>query len=84
MYKTKDFYLAVTFMTLGYFLRDVEAVPNQKYVMFVFEDENEELPALADEFWAGNLTVNPLDFMHNNKELKSRLHFALERVKNGT
>lgn len=76
MYKLKDFYIAVALMSTGFQLKDVEAVPDQKYMVFVFEDPDNRIPKVIEAYWAGELKVNALGFMHNLKELRSRLAYA--------
>lgn len=70
VYKTTDFYLAVT-LSIFCDLQDINWL-DHKQAEFVF-DSNDKTNALANDYWNGILTVDPLKFSQQIRLLKARL-----------
>ena len=84
-YTTTDIYLASTLSALDYQLEEI----TQDGSKFIFHfDKVNKKTALdtvsldADEYWTGNLLVDPKKLFTEFKEIKARM-YDLKRSKNG-
>ena len=68
---TTDFDLSVTILCKGHTLVTIDAEPSGKMV-FVFKT-NTALGGVVDGYWQNRITVNPLEFANQRKNLKSRI-----------
>lgn len=73
---TFDFDLSVTLVCKKCELVTIEPELNGKLV-FVFKN-CAEIKELVNGYWGNRITVNPLDFAHTRKNLKSRI-FGLKK-----
>ncbi len=81
-YSTKDIYLASTLIALGYKWYRIEKNGRQCY--FIFDAANVDSPpetppkvsleSEIDNYWAGNLLVDPKELFNAFKELKARIY----------
>jgi hypothetical protein len=80
-YRTKDVYIASTLIALGYNQYRIER--NGKQCFFIFDTDepglsNEiartGLEVTIDEYWSGNLKVDPKELFNSFKELKTRMY----------
>lgn len=71
-YRTSDFYLAATFLTLGMDLNGLDRA-NPSRVEFRFNDTDDRRQYVRDYF-AGKLRVNPAQFAAAIKALKAELY----------
>lgn len=81
-YSTKDIYLASTLIALGYKWYRIEKNGRQCY--FIFDAGSVDPPkgtspkALleleVDNYWGGNLSVDPKELFNAFKELKARIY----------
>lgn len=71
-YSTKDIYIASTLIALGHQRYDL--IKNGRIFYFEFDDENGEIPLEVDEYWAGNLLLDPKSIFTAWKELKTRMY----------
>lgn len=72
LFATRDFYLAATFMTLGMELAGLDRTDPQR-VKFLFRDHPQRRK-WASDYFAGNLAVNPLNFVAALRALKGELY----------
>lgn len=84
-YLTTDIYLASTLSALDYILEEITQEDN-KFV-FHFSKLEKSLPPFpvdvdADQYWTGNLLVDPKRLFSEFKEIKARM-YDLRRSKNG-
>ena len=84
-YTTSDIYLSATLSALNYRLEEITQEDN-KFV-FHFYKTNIKEPSFAialnaDEYWAGNLLVDPKRLFSEFKEIKARM-YDLRRRKKG-
>jgi hypothetical protein len=82
-YTTTDIYLAATLSALDYILLDITQEENK--FIFHFEKESKSDPDAninADQYWTGNLLVDPKTLFSKFKEIKARM-YDLRRSKNG-
>lgn len=79
-YKTKDVYLASTLITLGFNHYRIER--NGRQCFFIFTDSSTHPDGLGlidyievkvDEYWSGNLKLDPKELFNSFKELKNRM-----------
>lgn len=71
-FKTSDFPLASTLLALGFRLRTIDRSDSRRY-QFCFE-QSDEIQEANNDFWRGELRIEPkLLFLHQ-KSLKSRIH----------
>jgi len=71
-YKTKDIYLAATLITRGFKQYYIQRNGRQCY--FIFDQDGERNPQVeADNYWMGNLLVDPKELFNSYKELKNRM-----------
>ena len=68
---TSDFDLAVTLVCKNYTLATIDTEPSNKMV-FVFKNKI-GLSDVVDGYWSNRITVNPLEFANQRKNLKSRI-----------
>lgn len=75
-YSTRDIYLASTLVTLGHYVNSVdyqiEGDNNRPVGYFGFEN-NPELEKAVQDYWQGNLVVEPRTFITNLKGLRSQV-----------
>jgi hypothetical protein len=82
-YKTKDIYLASTLIAFGYKSYRIEK--NGRQCFFIFDpamynlapkdyDPLAFLEIQVDEYWGGNLLLDPKEVFNAFKELKSRMY----------
>lgn len=70
-YSTKDIYIASTLIVLGHQRYDL--IKNGRIFYFEFDDDG-KIPEEVDEYWAGNLLVDPKALFTAFKELKTRMY----------
>jgi hypothetical protein len=70
-YKTADLGLATT-ISLYFPIRTIDR-SNPRKVLFVF-DLTDELNALVDRFWRGEVVIEPQTFTNQIKNLKTRIY----------
>jgi len=70
-FKTSDFPLAITLITLGFPLDNISK-PSSGRMEFIF-DREEELDNAIQSFWRDEIRVEPKQFYLNQKLLKSRI-----------
>lgn len=84
-YKTKDVYLASTLIAFGYKNYRIERNGRQCYFIFdpyIISPPKEPidftpvsfLELQVDEYWAGNLLLDPKELFNAFKELKNRMY----------
>jgi rubredoxin len=81
-YSTKDIYLASTLIAIGYKWYRIEKNGRQCY--FIFDISSVDPPkgtspntffeTEVDDYWAGNLLVDPKQLFNAFKELKARIY----------
>lgn len=71
-YRTSDFYLAATFLTLGMEVVGLDRT-NPQRVVFRFRD-HEDRRQWTRDYFAGALRVNPAQFAAAIKALKAELY----------
>ena len=75
-YSCRDIYLASTLVTLGFYVNGVdyqiEGVNNRPVGYFGF-DNTPELEKTVQDYWQGNLVVEPRTFITNLKGLRSQV-----------
>lgn len=71
-FKTSDFHLASTLVTLGFKLDIIDHPPNRKAEFLFIRDDG--LDTTIESFWRGDLRIEPRLFCTNQKMLKSRLY----------
>lgn len=86
-YKTKDVYIASMLIARGYKQYRIER--NGRQCFFIFYPEKEDVPDsfnpvsfLEDEvnqYWNGNLLVDPKELFNAFKELKNRMYVEGEQ-----
>ncbi len=72
IFTTFDLSLAVTLITIGFQLIDLEK-SNPRKVQFLFKDSI-ELQKAVNDYWSDKHKVNPRVYFDNLKMLKSRLY----------
>ena len=70
-YSTKDIYIASTLIALGHQRYDL--IKNGRIFYFEFDDDG-KIPLEVDEYWAGNLLIDPKSLFTAWKELKTRMY----------
>lgn len=72
MFHTSDFYLAITLQASGFIIEEIlDADPTRKE--FVFKD-TEKLRQTVDDYWSGELALDPKKLFSEMKVLKSRMY----------
>ena len=82
-YNTTDIYLASTLSALDYTLEDITQ-EGGKFI-YHFSDNDPKGPPIesdADQYWTGNLLINPKKLFTEFKEIKARM-YDLKRSRNG-
>lgn len=76
-YSTRDLTLAATLVSLGFALQQIdyqiEGDKPNPIGYFLFEN-SDELQETLRQFWSGQVTVEPKEFINNMKGLKSQIH----------
>jgi hypothetical protein len=76
IYSTRDIYLVSTLVTMGFYVvgvdYQIEGVNNRPVGYFSFED-SPELERTVQDYWQGNLVVEPRTFITNLKGLRSQV-----------
>jgi hypothetical protein len=81
-YKTKDVYIASTLIARG--LKQYRIERNGRQCFFIFSPEIEDTPTgfspvtflemEIEQYWSGNLLVDPKELFNAFKELKNRMY----------
>ncbi len=75
-YSIRDIYLAATLVTMGFYVTNVdyqiEGANNRPVGYFNF-DNTPELEKTVQDYWQGNLVVEPRTFITNLKGLRSQV-----------
>ncbi len=83
-FKTTDIYLAATLSSLDYVLEEI--IQDGNKFVFRFIKPNTSLPMPigvdVDQYWTGNLLVDPKRLFSEFKEIKARM-YDLKRSTNG-
>ncbi len=84
-YTTTDIYLAATLSALDYILAEITQ-EETKFVFHFDKPDSKDPPFAvavdADQYWTGNLLVDPKRLFSEFKEIKARM-YDLRRSKNG-
>jgi len=80
-YRTKDVYLASTLLALGYSEYRIERNGKQCFFIFDYDDKGISndisktgLEVTVDEYWTGNLEIDPKKLFNSFRELKTRMY----------
>lgn len=74
-FETSDFPLAVTLLSLGFTLQQLDS-SNPSRAVFFFTS-SEALQKTVDDFWNGKISIEPLSFLNNQRALKARIRGGL-------
>ena len=85
-YRTKDVYIAATLIALGNNNYRIER--NGKQCFFIFTNDNTDHPdglgpiefieIQVEQYWTGNLLIDPKSLFNAFKELKNRMYIGGE------
>jgi hypothetical protein len=75
-YKTKDIYIASALLALGFILDDL--TKEETIFYFNFADNRDKIPyeiqTAVEDYWKGQLLVDPKKLFTSFKEIKSRMY----------
>lgn len=70
-YKTRDIYLASSLIASGY---DYFLQKNIQQYLFCFKDKNKTIQTKVNDYWNGNLLLDPKKIFEAFKQLKVRIN----------
>jgi len=73
--KTSDFTLASSIFCLGHDVLGINK-ENPRRAIFIFK-KTPELQRVVDNFFTNTLSVNPLEFVNAQRELRAQIHTDL-------
>ena len=71
-FSTKDIYLAATLLTIGYSYYTLKK--EDRIFYFIFDNPDGKIELQVDEYWAGNILVDPKALFNSFRELKGRMY----------
>ena len=71
-FSTSDLALAAVLRASGFVLEETDR-SNSRRIAFLFKD-NSQLRETVNDFWAGNLKVEPCGYFQAIKDLKNRIY----------
>lgn len=71
-FTTTDLCLATT-LSLWFPIENLDKVAGTQKVMFIFKD-SEDLQKLLNDYWHGQIRIEPRHYFDNLKSLKARLY----------
>lgn len=77
LYSTQDIYLAATLSALDYYLTEIDQIEGK--FIFVFDKVSKEtsldtIELDTNEYWAGNILIDPKRLFSEFKSLKARMY----------
>lgn len=72
-YQTSDINLASALLTVGFSISGINPINPSRVVFFFDESEEPELQTTIDNYWRGNLRVDPKYFMNCRRDLLTRI-----------
>lgn len=75
LFETSDFPLAVTLLSLGFPLQQLDS-SNPLRAVFCFT-QSVTLQKTVDDFWNSKISIEPISFLNNQRALKARIRGGL-------
>ncbi len=73
-YQTSDLNIATTLLTSGCDIHGINTMDPNRIVFYFDVDKFPDIKNLVENYWAGNLRVDPKEFVSYRRELLTRIH----------